>query len=426
MSTKRKAASKLAMPVNPQNPKHSPTEFAIDETRTAVSTNNHGAAANATSEKANVPETIEISSGSSEYYDDSGGDEEESHGGEEVSKQQKLESQPQDEDEEMADTDATKETTSHPAAQAQSQAAVEDSDSDNAPTFGDLVRHHDPIDVPSTLTTQQQPSTALTTGTGKQIGSPSLSSLTTVLTQSLRTDDADLLESCLRIAEVNTVRNTIQRLDSVLASSLLTKLASRLHRRPGRAGTLMTWVQWTLVCHGGALAKDPDLNLKLVELQRVLRERAEGLPSLLALKGKLDMLESQIMNRRAVIRSQRLGGAGNNIIGDDSDKNEEEIIYVEGEDDSDDDMGEQGNNMEMPLVNGNGMASDDSDDEDEEVDLEEEDESHNGEEVYEDDDVDHEDVDEEEEEEDSDIAEAAAAPPPAKIQKTAGGFAKRR
>ncbi len=127
---------------------------------------------------------------------------------------------------------------------------------------------------------------------------PGISSLGTVLSQALRTDDNDLLESCLLTTDLPTVRATIERLNSSLTGALLARLAARMHRRPGRAHSLMTWVQWTLVAHGGALAGRADVLGRLSELNRVLEERARGLGSLLALKGKLDMLDSQMQLRR--------------------------------------------------------------------------------------------------------------------------------
>jgi U3 small nucleolar RNA-associated protein 5 len=55
------------------------------------------------------------------------------------------------------------------------------------------------------------------------------------------------------------IRATIQRLASLLTGILLQKLTERLHKRPGRAGNLILWAQWTLVTHGGYLATQPDL-----------------------------------------------------------------------------------------------------------------------------------------------------------------------
>jgi U3 small nucleolar RNA-associated protein 5 len=155
----------------------------------------------------------------------------------------------------------------------------------------------------------------------RPLSAPSATSLGTVLTQALRTNDQDLLDSCLRIIDVDTIYATVERLPSPLVANLLQKLAERLHKKPGRAGILMVWVQWSLAAHGGYLASQPQLVKQLATLNKVLKERASGLQPLLSLKGRLDMLQAQLELRR---RNQRKAA------GDDDD---EAVIYVEGEDD---------------------------------------------------------------------------------------------
>ncbi|KAI1195785.1 Dip2/Utp12 family-domain-containing protein [Nemania serpens] len=271
------------------------------------------------------------------------------------------------------------------------------------PTLGELARAHGTIDVPSVLTPQ---SNAIVTQ-GQSIAPPSISSLGTVLSQALRTDDTDLLESCLRIYDGNTIDNTIQRLDSALAGILISKLASRIHRRPGRAGHLMTWVQATLICHGGAFAAQPELVKRLGELQRVLDERARGLNSLLALKGKLDLMHAQLRLRRQQRKSEIGAGA----------QEDEGIIYVEGED-SDAEMANglmDVDDDEIPVTNG--LLDDDSENDELESEVSEREEELDVEEELDDDDVSYEDVESEEED-----SEAEAGPePPSKRSKPSRG-----
>ncbi|KAI1165392.1 Dip2/Utp12 family-domain-containing protein [Nemania serpens] len=272
------------------------------------------------------------------------------------------------------------------------------------PTLGELARAHGTIDVPSVLTPQSNAIVAQ----GQSIAPPSISSLGTVLSQALRTDDTDLLESCLRIYDGNTIDNTIQRLDSALAGILISKLASRIHRRPGRAGHLMTWVQATLVCHGGAFAAQPELVKRLGELQRVLDERARGLNSLLALKGKLDLMNAQLRLRRQQQKSE---------VGADV-QEDEGIIYVEGED-SDAEMAnglmDLDDNDDIPVTNG--LMEDDSESDELESEVSEREEELDVEEELDEDDVNYEDVESEEED-----SEAEAGPePPSKRSKPSRG-----
>ncbi|KAF3008847.1 Small subunit (SSU) processome component [Curvularia kusanoi] len=195
-------------------------------------------------------------------------------------------------------------------------------------SFGDRLRAQEPepvqesriVDVETTFDANDARALAATSA-NRPLSAPSASSLGTVLTQALRTNDQELLDSCLRVIDIDTIYATVERLPSPLVGNLLQKLAERLHKKPGRAGVLMVWVQWSLAAHGGYLASQPQLVRQLATLNKVLKERASGLQPLLSLKGRLDMLQAQLELRR---RNQKKAA------GDDED---EAVIYVEGEDD---------------------------------------------------------------------------------------------
>ncbi|KAF1852012.1 NUC189-domain-containing protein [Cucurbitaria berberidis CBS 394.84] len=197
-------------------------------------------------------------------------------------------------------------------------------------SFGDRLRAQDPepvqesriVDVESAFVGANPESRALATAAhSRPLSAQNASSLGTVLTQALRTNDTELLESCLRVVDVDTIYATIERLPSPLVATLLQKLAERLHKKPGRAGMLMVWVQWSLAAHGGYLASQPQLVKRLTTLNKVLKERASGLQPLLSLKGRLDMLQAQLELRKRNHRRTAI------------DDEDEAVIYVEGEDD---------------------------------------------------------------------------------------------
>ena len=221
--------------------------------------------------------------------------------------------------------------------EAKKDGAQEDLDTDAAreedeelgePSFGDLIRANAPgsVDVQASFVDTNVQSLVPTNDRSLQ-QLPSGMSLGTVLTQSLRTNDTNLLETCFHVRDLAMVRATIERLESSFATVLLQRLAERLHSRPGRAGSLMVWIQWTLVAHGGYLAGQPEAMKKLASLHRVVKDRANSLQSLLSLKGKLDMLEAQ-MNLR---KSMQVRSRATNAIDEDE---EEGVIYVEGQEQS--------------------------------------------------------------------------------------------
>ncbi|KAK5136902.1 hypothetical protein LTR08_001824 [Meristemomyces frigidus] len=197
------------------------------------------------------------------------------------------------------------------------------------PSFGDMLqaRHPDPIDVQASFSAANADRSALVpTSADRALAAPSTTSLGTVLTQALKTNDKDLLESCFQVIDLPSIRSTIQRLQSLQASTLLQRLAERIHKRPGRTSNLMVWVQWTLVTHGGYLATQPEVMKKLKALGQVVKERASGLQPLLHLKGKLDLLSAQLELRRNMQAASRAANATD-------EDDEEAVLYIEGQDD---------------------------------------------------------------------------------------------
>ncbi|KAH8173943.1 dip2/Utp12 family protein [Sarocladium implicatum] len=390
MSTKRKApGGKFAAPVVKPSAKPT-TRTTINEQSTAVSA----------PDDVPVTETIDISSDPNssdddEYLTGEGSDAEEVNGAAPPPAVSQL---------------AAK-NTKRPSLQQTETAEDDGSDGeDTSPSFGELLRgsNNEVIDVPTLL--QQASSASLqTTRNSRSIVAPASSSLTTVLTQALRTDDAELLESCLATDDQLVIQNTVEKLDSTLAATLLTKLAARLYRRPGRAGRLMTWVQWTLVCHGGALATQPKVLQSLAGLQKVLAERAKGLNSLLALKGKLDMLEGQMQLRR---KMRKNSGAAKET----DEEEDENVIFVEGEDKEASEIMTNGIGSRGGLdddaeadITMNGLAGESDSDDDS---AEEGDDSDGAEDLLDDDDVEQEEVDDSMGEDDE--SDLDAAPPPKK------------
>ena len=170
-----------------------------------------------------------------------------------------------------------------------------------------------------------EPGALIPTESGKPVAIPSGISLSTVLSQALRTNDNNLLESCFHNTDIHVIRSTIQRIDSALAGILIQKLAERLSSRPGRYGQLLVWVQWICVAHGGAIGGQPEVLKKIKTLYRVLNQRSKALDSLLLLKGKLDMLDAQLGLRKQLLSEN--GPVRN--------PDEGHVIYIEGEEDSD-------------------------------------------------------------------------------------------
>ncbi|KAB8288197.1 hypothetical protein EYC80_010202 [Monilinia laxa] len=401
MSTKRKLPTKLGQPMVKQSAKSFGTGH-LDESKTVVS-----GGGTATKPKANgsqKDEVVEISSDSENGSDD-------------------------DVDEIEEDGSDVEEDGNVAADVTMAEDGAEGAEEDGEPTFGDLVRANasEPIDVAAAFEDSKAQTLSYPQNS---IQAPSGASLGTVLTQALKTNDVALLESCLHTTDLSTIRATIQRLDSPLAAILLQRLAERLHRRPGRAGSLMVWVQWSMITHGGYLATQRGLIKKLAEVNRVLDERSKALQHLLSLKGKLDMLDAQIELRRSMQNRPRL----------DSDDNDEGVIYVEGQSDDEEEVMINGlpqrlakngdveeisdSEVDEEMLNGL-VAESDEEEEDSEDDLIDDEAEETDADSGDEDDVDHDDVDEQGEDDESD--DAGQGQPRSKLQKLTGStFQNRR
>ena len=291
----------------------------VDESRTLVA---NGGDTEDMLMKSHPPEVIDISSGEEESeFEEDGAP---VQAGEASEREGQMESG-SDVDVEMEDVEAK---SSGVQEDRRSDATPEQHEEAGEPSFGDLIRTNasEAVDVEASFIDPNAQSLVPASDQSLQ-QLPSGMSLGTVLTQSLRTNDTNLLETCSHVKELATIRATIERLDSSFATVLLQRLAERLHSRPGRAGSLMVWIQWTLIAHGGYLAGQPEVMKKLVSLHRVVKDRANSLQSLLSLKGKLDMLEAQ-MNLR---KSMQIGLRAPKSVDEDD---EEGVIYVEGQEES--------------------------------------------------------------------------------------------
>lgn len=222
------------------------------------------------------------------------------------------------------------EMTEEPAA-ASSRAESETGEAGEK-SFGDLLAERTEkavvvVDVASTsgpLVTADQQATGPLAAT---------ISVATVLSQALRTNDTALLESCLHNSDPQIIQRSVRRLDPSLAGPLVMKLAERLNTRPGRYDVLITWVQWTCVAHGQALATRPEVLKTVQQLYKVLEDRAKTLNPLLRLKGKLDMLKAQ-MEMRSEIQAAREAqspkrGHAIYIEGEEQESSDEEMLEIE-------------------------------------------------------------------------------------------------
>ncbi|KAG5365453.1 U3 small nucleolar RNA-associated protein 5 [Yarrowia sp. C11] len=192
---------------------------------------------------------------------------------------------------------------------------------------------------------------------------PTMGSLSTVLTQAIKSDDDDLLESCLLFRDEEGIKSTVQRLNSSLAVLLLERLAAKMTAQPSRGRQFNAWIKWVMVAHGGYLVTVPKLLVTVSRLHKALNTRVNTLDRLLALEGRLEMLEAQMELRNA--------SHGAN---DDDEESDSEVEFVEGEEDIEDEDDEDDMSEIMAMGEGEDEDVEMEEDEEEEEESEDEDE----------------------------------------------------
>lgn len=171
--------------------------------------------------------------------------------------------------------------------------------------------------------------------------------LTTILSQSLKNNDHSLLETVLTNRDQQVIQNTISKLDASLAVILLDRISERIARQANRFDQLVYWLKWIIIIHGGILSSLPGLSSKLSNLHGILTRKADTLPRLMQLQGKMQILHEQSEMQRH----------SNQLPEDDEDT---DVEYIEELDDA-------------KLVNGDAMEEEFMDS-DEELESEEEEE----------------------------------------------------
>jgi len=135
-------------------------------------------------------------------------------------------------------------------------------------------------------------------------------SLVTLLRQALMSNDDSQLEVAFQVSDKKVIENSILALatsvqedeegTSDIIVTLLSKLVTRLSRKPARAQSLAFWVRNVLVALISTVGQDGeswkmgkkerDVAVKLGPLRNMLNERVECLPLLMRLEGRLALL----------------------------------------------------------------------------------------------------------------------------------------
>ncbi|KAI8644881.1 WD40-repeat-containing domain protein [Parasitella parasitica] len=195
------------------------------------------------------------------------------------------------------------------------------------------------LDVVDTTTTKSKKNNKK-----KTIDTPSAGSLQTVLVQALHSNDAGLLEACLQHTKPDVINNTVRRLPTEYLIPLLMELIQKFQEKPGRAPVLLVWIKSVLLIHTAYLMTVPDLVGKLSNFYQALDTRVGVFPKLLALRGRLDIVQSQVnvksysnINDKQLQRAQLAENVYVELDSDDEAEAEEDLLDMDQDDEDDED-----------------------------------------------------------------------------------------
>ena len=137
-------------------------------------------------------------------------------------------------------------------------------------------------------------------------------SLSTLLSQAVRSGDKTLLERCLAVGQVKVVDTTVRRLLPGDAAALLREVVGRLVARPARGAQLIRWTRAVLVHHAGYLMAAPGARSALTQLYRAIDARLASHRSLASLQGRLELVSTVVLARGGStgVGSMKSMGAG--------------------------------------------------------------------------------------------------------------------
>ncbi|KAF7727252.1 hypothetical protein EC973_007865 [Apophysomyces ossiformis] len=168
--------------------------------------------------------------------------------------------------------------------------------STSSPLF-ELVRYTNKNgDVVEDIVLTRQQSTNIGTAIKTKTGNTSLPPAATLhhsLVQSLHSGD-HLFNACISHYKPDIIQSAVQRLPTAYVIPIVTKLLEKFRQTQGRHPRVVQWLKVVLSVHTAYLMANPDMVRRLAEVHQFLESRLSLYPKVLALRGRLDMIQGQI------------------------------------------------------------------------------------------------------------------------------------
>ncbi|CDR44982.1 CYFA0S16e00760g1_1 [Cyberlindnera fabianii] len=153
----------------------------------------------------------------------------------------------------------------------------------------------------------------------------------------------ELLTILISNPEEDKIKTAVPQLEDETAVRVYRTLQSRITSDPAESATLNSWLKWVVISHPTSIQS---LN-NFKPIKTSIKKSLKQLPDLLALQGRLELLQSQLGLRNQIKSDEVAEGVDTAVA-----QAEESIVYVNGEDDEeavvelsdDDEEGDEDNN----------------------------------------------------------------------------------
>jgi hypothetical protein len=133
---------------------------------------------------------------------------------------------------------------------------------------------------------------------GIKADQPKVESVKSALIQAIKTDDNEQLSSIFNNTQMSIIQKTVAGIPTNYVIPLLKYIISKFRSNPKFGLNLINWMKVVLIEHTSYLMTVPELVKILAELYTTIDSRVSVLDDLLKLQGRMDLLLSQINNKR--------------------------------------------------------------------------------------------------------------------------------
>lgn len=170
-----------------------------------------------------------------------------------------------------------------------------------------------------------------------------ITTLTTIISQSLQSGDTQMLETALGITDPSVIEATLQKLSGSQVPLFIEQLVKRLQGKSGRLQHLLPWIRGCIIVHATTLMSNPSSASALQSLQSFIDQRLESHDQLLKLAGRLDLMMMQALRRTDAVEAVKMAALIHNPVAvyeADDDSEDDQIVDDQDQEDSDDESDE--------------------------------------------------------------------------------------